>query len=317
MYIGIDAGASWIKANLYNEALGVEKSVRRPSGAKLGVTDYFANIIAAIHELNAPEAKIGLAVPAQISPDGTYIEYMVNVKGLEAGQGGISLQEALSTEVSHTQYIAHNDAGCAALGEWAKGRGQGDPAARLLHLTWGTGIGTGFVCSGQSQYGWEGGHIPLAWEAAHEEVCGCGSAIDLESFIAVPLLLKKTERLVRAGTYETAVTLADLAADAKPTETLLAKAQAGDALAHAVIDEALTWMARGLHVMAVTAQPTIVTIGGGMMADDWLLDLLRTKVSTEGHGLLATTLPADRVFRAQLGNDAGMLGAAVLAQSLK
>ena len=93
-------------------------------------------------------------------------------------------------------------------------------------------------------------------------------------------------------------------------EALLAAAERGDELPREIIDNALRTLARGLHAMSVLAYPELVTIGGGFMASDWLLEELRRHVSDEGKGYLGATLTPAMVERASLGNEAGMIGAA-------
>jgi predicted NBD/HSP70 family sugar kinase len=142
------------------------------------------------------------------------------------------------------------------------------------------------------QYGWEGGHLPLSWNQAAETACQCGSKSDLEAFCAVPHLQN--------------------GADLSPP-ALLEAAISGDPTAARTVQEAVQWMARGLHMMSVLVYPDIVTIGGGFMASDWLLEQLRTAVHKETVGYLADSLRPDMIHRAQLGNEAGMIGAAMLA----
>ena len=293
--IGIDAGGSWIKAGLFDDDLQLRDTLKVPSGANLGITAYYDSIAEAVRQLTTTPAKarIGFSAPGAFSKDRQVILASPNVLGMAEGKQPVRFADELQQRLGVEQVVGDNDAGCAALAEWMKGEAAGDPTTSVLLLTWGTGIGSALVAEGRSHHGWEAGHLPVAWESPSVEPCGCGSHIDLEARIAVPRLLA--------------------AAKLEPIQ-LVDQAEAGQEPAHGIIDEALRWMARGLHAAAVVGYPDRVIIGGGMMDRPWLLERLREHVTQETQGFLHTTLRAEMVSRATLGNSAGMIGAAVLAQ---
>lgn len=291
--IGIDAGASIIKAGRFDADLQLQESIHVASGASSGVLAYFEAIQQVIARLGAADL-VGLALSGTLSRDGEYLLYAANVVGLGVqDRNPVRLPDVLAGAVGTIPFVADNDAACAGLAEWGRGRGRMDPTKTLLHVTWGTGIGTALVVRGKSQYGWEGGHMPVSWSDEAVVACGCGSVHDLESFIAVPHLVK----------------LSGLT-----SEELLTQAEDGNDSAAHVVQTALQWLARGLHMMSVVAYPDIVTLGGGFMANDWLLVELRKHIQAESEGYLSSTLRPDMVHRAVLGNDAGMIGAALLAK---
>lgn len=290
--LGIDAGATTIKAGRFTPELRLVEARERPSGAARGWVAYFDSIAAAAEELSGPDTQImGLAVPALLTKDGRDLRAAANVAG---SSPSATLADELAARLSLQVTAVENDANCAALAEWQYGHGEGKSAA-LLHITWGTGIGTGFVTGGRALYGWEGGHLPLSWGRGARQACGCGSKRDLEAYCAVPHLVEQSQL-------------------APPK--LLAAAEAGEERAREVIDEAARWLARGLHMMSVLVYPDVVTIGGGFMASDWLLERVREQVGIEGKKgkYLADALRPDMVRRAKLGNEAGMIGAALLAR---
>lgn len=291
--LGIDAGATTIKAGRFTPELRLMEVSERPSGAARGWVAYFDSIAAAAEALSGSDTQMmGLAVPALLTKDGRAVRGAANVVGERAPAAIVDeLAARLSLEVTAVE----NDASCAALAEWQYGHGAGKPSAALLHITWGTGIGTGFVTGGRALYGWEGGHLPLSWGRGAKQACGCGSRNDLEAYCAVPHLVEQSQLA--------------------PAE-LLAAAQAHEERARRVIDEAARWLARGMHMMSVLVYPDVVTIGGGFMASDWLLERVRDQVGIEGSRgkYLADALRPDMVRRAKLGNEAGMIGAAMLAR---
>ncbi len=289
--IGIDAGATWLKAGRFNEHLELEESVQVVSGAARGVAAYFDTIVQVVSELGGADA-VGLALPGTLSRDQRGIQYAANIPGLTlSDQAPVVLTEVLGGRLGTSNLVGDNDAACAALAEWQLGAGRG--AATLLQITWGTGIGTALVVKGESQYGWEGGHMPVTWSERAPVSCSCGSVFDLEAFIAVPHLEQRSGLVA---------------------EELLQQAQAGVEPAASLIQESLRWLARGIHMMSVLVYPDTVVIGGGFMASDWLLEQLRVHVQQEAGGYLVTTLRPEMVQRAQLANEAGMIGAALLAK---
>jgi glucokinase len=290
--IGIDAGATWIKAGRFGENLRLEKSVQIASGAGQGVEAYLASIAKAVAQVGRADA-VGLALPGTFSRDGMLVRYAANVRGLTLHDSKPLAIATLAQFLEFDKIAAGNDAACAALAEWQVVSDRGESHKSLLQVTWGTGIGTAFVVDGVAQYGWEGGHMPLTWEATSDIPCNCGSQRDLEAWCAVPHLTARSQLA---------------------PEALLAAAERGEDQPAQVVADALRWLARGLHMMSVLVYPDIVTIGGGFMASDRLLTQLREQVAKESSGYLVDALRPDMVCRAQLGNEAGMIGAAILAK---
>lgn len=312
---GIDAGATWIKAGLFSSDLKLQRQVRCLSGAAQSVPDYRRSIEEAWAGLKVKEAGgavlLGLALPALFAPDRKTIKFMANVRG--PAEEVRNLVEEIRASLGLKEAAADNDAACAALAEWRFGHGEGRRETRLLHLTWGTGIGTGLVADGASVYGWEGGHLPLMWGGRGGANCQCGSNIDLESFASVPALVRRARELWREKRLDTGLSVSDFADERQTPKVLVARAEAGDELADAVITEGLTWLSRGILSLSVIAQPDIVTVGGAMMENDWLLMRLREAVQQEAAGFTRVSLQSAAIVRAKLKNEAGMIGAALNA----
>ena len=292
--LGIDAGATWIKAGRFaGDSVALEESVRVRSDAAEGVEAYWRSIRDAIDRLGGGEA-VGLAIPGTFSRDGSVLRYAANIPGLTIrDQAPVTIAQVLPSRLGTGNISADNDASCAGLAEWKFGVGGGKRTQSLLHVTWGTGIGTAWIVNGRSQYGWEGGHMPVTWSEAAATPCSCGSSFDLEAFCAVPQLVKAT------GLQPPA---------------LLEAARSGEEVSRQALDTAIRWLARGLHMMSVLVYPDAVTIGGGFMASDWLLEEVKKAVGEEASGYLGNTLRPEMIHRAQLDNDAGMIGAALIAK---
>jgi len=305
--IGIDVGGTWIKAGRFSDGLELEQKEKVRSGAAGGKDAFFASIAEAISSVrDTVLTPVGIALPGPVSRDGSRIHYMANVSGMDQwNEDGIDIAAAVRDHGDVKYISSNNDVACAVLGEWQFGIPEGDPAARLLHVTWGTGIGTGFVSNGKSHFGWEGGHIPLTIEANGPTV---------ESETKVGELLKRARDLITSGGTTSALDIEILSNPTEGSKHLVAIAERGDALAQQVLFEAATAMAHGLHVMALIAYPTVVTLGGGNSKDAWLVDAVRHEVERMSVGIRRSSLVGAMVHQAQLLNDAGIIGAAIHAQ---
>lgn len=322
--IGIDGGGTWIKAARFSPTLKKQREVRLPSGARQGREEYFDSIAAAVRELGlTPDHledeihAVGLSVPGALSKDRRVIRYTSNIKGLGVTDPPVAIEAALAKRLGTKRLVAENDTGCAGLAEWMQGHGRGSKDTYVLHVTWGTGIGTALVVEGVSQFGWEGGHMPISWTEESPTTCNCGSTRCLEGRVAVPKLIERAQQLLDSGQFTTTLTPEAFTDDRETSKILLQLAEEGDPLASTLFADALRWLARGLHTMAVIAYPDIVTMGGGMMASKWLLTELQAAVKAEAEAtspILVDTLRPASVRQALLGNEAGMVGAAVLAQ---
>lgn len=322
--LGIDAGATWVKAARFSPELIKKTEVSLRSGAAQGVEAYFDSVAEAIRQCGqgGSDVVVGLALPGTLTKDRRMIRYAANIQGLGVDSGGVVIADSLTRRVGPVPWMAENDAKCAAFAEWAWGWGKGNIATYLLHVTWGTGIGTGFVADGNIAYGWEGGHVPIMWSdearvgCSVNCQCSCGSYIDLESHVAVPRIIDRAQALLREGALATRLTPEHFIDRTQTSKMLNRLAQEGDQLAQTLLRDALLVLARGLHALAIVAYPDVVTIGGAMMSSDWLLEELRGKVSEVAQGFTRDTLRPEMVRRAKLGNEAGVLGAAVLARRL-
>ncbi len=313
--IGVDAGGTWIKAARFSKSFEIEEKTKIPSGARHGIKPYFTSIVSAVIKLAEPgrDLNVGLSMPGGFTKDRSGIIVSPNVLGLDGSDPPLAYRQILSKSLSTNNISGENDAACAALAEWQQGIGQAEKKSRLLFLTWGTGIGTALIDGGKISYGWEAGHLPISWTEPSLFPCGCGSHVDLESRISVPHIVRQVAHLMRTKAAPTALTEADFIDQRQTPIILVDKAESGDQLAELVINEALLWMARGLHALSTIAWPEVVVIGGAMMDRPWLLKRLQYYIDQETSGYLKNTLRAKQVNRAILGNDAGMIGAAIVA----
>ena len=204
-----------------------------------------------------------------------------------------------------------NDANAAALGEHKFGAGQG--VDNLIVLTVGTGIGGGIIVGGKLYSGASGsageiGHMTIDVSGPR---CDCGNDGCLEALVSGGAVAKEAIRRIRQGGSSSLTGVVGGKIENITAEEVSVEAQGGDSLASEVILQAATYLGIGLASIVNIFNPEMIIIGGGMAKmGDLLLNPARQVVRQRAFQL---PVRAVRIVPAQLGDDAGMLGAAVFA----
>lgn len=208
-----------------------------------------------------------------------------------------------------------NDANAAAWAEWTFGAARGE--SHLVAINLGTGIGGAIVLDGQLQRGKFG----IAGEPGHMQVvpgglrCECGNRGCWEQYASGNALVREARSLIAAGS-PVATDLLDRV-DGDPnnlTGPLVTEAaRAGDPLAVELLAEVGAWLGVGIANLAAVLDPGTFVIGGGVSAAGELLlgparEAYRKQLPGRGYR------PEARIVGAQLGNEAGLIGAAELAR---
>ena len=200
-----------------------------------------------------------------------------------------------------------NDANCAALAESVCGAAQGTRDS--ITVTLGTGVGGGILVDGRLVSGawFGGGEVGHHVIVSGGEPCACGRRGCWEAYASATALIRDTRRAAVPGSRLYEAVGGDLAGiDAK---TAFDAAEDGDPAARDVISRYLGYLAEGLMNLVNIFQPEVIAIGGGVSAQgEKILLPLRERVNGMGYGGRTTT----RLEIARLGNDAGIIGAALL-----
>jgi len=204
-----------------------------------------------------------------------------------------------------------NDASAAALGEHHFGAGRG--VNNLILLTVGTGIGGGIIINGRLYSGASGS----AGEIGHTTIdvngprCSCGNTGCLEALVSGAAVAKEAIKRIRQGERSSLTEIVEGKIENITTEKVSIAAQGGDSLASEVILKAATYLGVGLANAVNIFNPEMIIIGGGMAKmGDLLLNPARQVVRERAFQLSAQAV---QIVPAQLGDDAGVLGAAVFA----
>ncbi|MCV2491340.1 ROK family glucokinase [Geodermatophilus sp. YIM 151500] len=208
-----------------------------------------------------------------------------------------------------------NDADAAAWAEYRYGAARG--ASLALMITLGTGIGGGLVIDGRLHRGAHG----VAGEWGHMRVvpdgrlCACGNRGCWEQYASGTALGQTAREVARSSPAAAARLLERVDGDgARLTGEDVAKAAAeGDPLALELLAEVGTWLGQGIADLSAVLDPEVVVIGGGVsVLGEMVLGPARSRLERALPG--RTFRPGPRVVAAELGAQAGLIGAADLSR---
>lgn len=203
-----------------------------------------------------------------------------------------------------------NDVNAMTLGELHHGAGAG--YKNLVALTLGTGVGGGVVIDGEVYHGSQN----TAGELGHTVVepdgryCGCGNQGCLEAYAGAKNIVERVQEKIATGRSTTLATATNAGTTLTP-RMIAEAAQAGDELAIEIFAETGRYIGIALTSIAHILNPEIAIIGGGIAeaGEQLLFEPIRAELSKR-----AMDIPAQmKIVKAHLGNDAGIVGAAMLA----
>jgi glucokinase len=207
-----------------------------------------------------------------------------------------------------------NDANVAALAESKAGAAQGSQSS--VTITLGTGVGGGFVInnriySGFNQAGCEIGHTVVV---AGGEPCTCGRRGCFEVYSSATALVRDTTRAAKAHPESILNQLILDNLGHVDGRTAFIAMRAGDPTASAVIEHYIEMLAESLANVINSCMPEVIAIGGGISHEGDAL-LLPVRDRALARAFLAENIAKPRIVLAKMGNDAGIVGAAMMAMN--
>jgi glucokinase len=307
MRIGVDLGGTNIAAGIVSDGGKVLAKKSLPTRQERGHAAVLADITRLCKELAdespAPVRHVGIGCPGTVnSADG------IVLLAPNAGLRNIPISHEIS-RLLNIPVLVDNDANCAALGEAKFGAARG--SQNSITVTLGTGIGGGIVIGGKIYTGTFFG----AGEIGHQiirvggNVCGCGRRGCWEAYASAASLIRKARQWTHRIAASRIAEMAEGDTDKITAKIIFDAAGEGDGLAREIVDEYVNDLCIGMGNLINIFQPDVMVIGGG--------------VSGHGQGLIDAIecrMP-DMVFAgnvvtkfviAELGNDAGIVGAACL-----
>jgi glucokinase len=285
MKIGIDVGGTKCLGVAIDDSGEVVQQFRLPTPHADELCKTLVEIVARLGEAES----LGIGVPGLISPEGV-IRASPNLIGAKE----LPLRQMLEDQLGK-KVLVENDATCAALGEWKLGAAQGSTDAWIITL--GTGIGGGLIAGSVLQRGSHG----FAGEVGHMVVnpagplCPCGRNGCWERYASGNGLL--------------------YLANGEKGEDVLLRAKAGASDALSVVDIFAKWVALGLVNLTNMTDPEVIVVGGGVIVS---ADVVMPRIGHWFEQLLYSPKHRahPRLVAAQLGEQAGAIGAAMLNVSV-
>ena len=306
MYLGIDLGGINVAAGLVTETGKIvsRRSVptpRTPAGVADAIAEHVKGLLT---ETTEKVEYIGLGSPGTIEPDTGMVEYWSNLDFHH-----VPLAQMIRDRTG-LPVLMENDAGCAALGEYVAGAGKGSRS--MVVITLGTGIGGGAVLNGKlytglNHAGLEVGHLVIEHGG---RPCTCGRKGCFETYCSATALIREARRAMDAAPHSQLWSLAG--EKEKVNGKLVFEAyKQGDDLAAGVVQEFLEYLGDGVVSLVNIFQPEVFAIGGGLAgAGETILGPVREILDHEDYARSSSR--RTRLVKARLGNDAGIIGAAML-----
>jgi glucokinase len=314
-YLGIDLGGTNIKAALVNTDTGeITATNSKPTNAREGhdaVIEQMAKLVdEVISESEWTKADIGgvgVGVPGSLDLEQGTTVFLPNLPG---NWRDVPVRDQLSKWINLPVALL-NDARSMTLGEWKFGAGRGvDTACYTL----GTGIGGGLVINGRLHLGPSG----AAGELGHVSVdvngpkCGCGSRGCIEAFASGPAISAMGMKAVVQGRNTLIAELAGQDLNRINPELICEAAMSGDEVALEIYEFAGTIIGAGVANVITAVNSRRVVIGGGVAAaGELILDPIRRSMMER---VFLTDANQVEVVPAQLGNNAGLIGASLWAR---
>ena len=301
---GIDVGGTSVKCGLFQtDGILMEKweiPTRKENNGEAILPDIAKTILDKIEERKLDKAEIngvGIGVPGPVNDKGEVLCAVNLFWGFKAVTKEL-------TELTGLPSMAGNDANVAAMGEMWLGAGRGEK--NVVMVTLGTGVGGGVIVNGHMIVGQHGaggeiGHICVNRE--EEDACGCGLHGCLEQYASATGIAKLARKAL-SGEHEETVLHGEPSA-----KDVFDAVKAGDALATRIADEFGRYLGAALASLAVVVDPAVFVIGGGVSkAGPVLIPFVEKEFQKRAFFANKDT----KIVLAELGNDAGICGAARL-----
>ncbi len=316
-YVGLDVGGTSMKAGVVSEDGKPLSNVSLPTEASKG-QEYGLERMCETIELAVSKAKltmgkiraIGVATPGTMDIPGGIILDPPNLKPW----ANVPVRQYIH-EKFNLPTAFQNDANAASYGEYWVGAGR--EYNSMVLFTLGTGVGGGIVIGdrvieGEHSHGAELGHMKI--EMTNPRQCGCGRWGCLEAYASATAVVKRTLEALKKA--EESLHLADISQSEQglTSRDVFEAASNGDTLGDRIVEETAFYLAVGSINMMHSINPNAIVFAGGMIAaGESFLNRIRKHVLG-----MAFPVPGERTTLryAQLGNDAGFIGAAACGRLL-
>ena len=313
VYIGLDVGGTTFKAGVVTEDGKILHKDAMPTGIERPYQEIIADMAALCKKVTAEAgyemkdvAAIGVGVPGLFDNKSGRIPFCTNL-----GWHDIPFVEEMKKHLD-TPVIGDNDATVAGLAESVAGVSAG--VSDSVFLTLGTGVGGGIVIGGKVYSGAHGcgseiGHMMIKMGG---EECTCGNFGCFERYASATAIIREARKAVADHPESSIMDKCGGDPEKINAKIVIDAAREGDETAKTVFDGYAYALAVGIINIINMIDPEVIVLGGGVSAaGDFLLDAVREAMKPM---VFFKTMPYARIELAQLGNDAGIIGAAMLGK---
>jgi len=311
-YLGIDLGGTNIAVGVVDENYKIVSKESIPTNAGRSVEKIVEDIFL-LSKRVAEKANIafdsfsswGIGMPSYVNPKTHLLVHANNL-----GWINLPIYDYLRKHTSLPLYI-ENDANCAALGEALAGAAH--DFDNVIMITLGTGVGGGIILnkrifSGCDLMGAELGHTKLIYDG---ETCTCGQKGCLESYCSATALIRQAKDGMRQHVDSRMWNMCDRNLEKIDGKMVFDASRHGDPLAKKLVEQYIEYLSCGLSTFVTIFRPERIILGGGLIgADDLLFEPLNKRLYD--NTFAASEIGVPKIVKAQLGNDAGIIGAALL-----
>ncbi len=311
--IGVDLGGTNIVVGVIDETYRIIAKASRKTNAPRAAAGIFDDMADAIREAmekagvsKEDVVSVGVGTPGSVNKEDELIEFANNL-----GFDNVPAYRMLRERTGFEKVYFDNDANCAALGEAVAGCGKG--VKSLVMITLGTGVGSGIIANGKLITGLnyaagEMGHTVIKYNGLQ---CNCGRKGCWEKYSSATALIQQTIDAMRENTDSLMWDLVDNDVSRVSGRTAFEAARRGDVAARAVVNQYVAYLGCGISNVVNIFQPDMVCVGGGIGNEkENLLAPTRKVLASERYSIHAKK--QTQLVAAELGNDAGVIGAALL-----
>lgn len=311
-YLGVDLGGTNIVAGVVDEEYKIIATSTTPTKPKRGSEAVIEDIVRVAKEALAKAELtekdipyLGIGVPSTVNQNNNHVVFANNL-GWKDYDLIPEIQKLWDVPV-----LLANDADSAAMGEYFAG--QGKDYDSILFITLGTGVGGGYVFkdelyTGGDGFGFEPGHMTVVIDGIE---CTCGKKGCLEAYASVTALNRQAREAMK-NDKDSLMWEKCNGDDANVSgKIIFDAAKEGDKTANEVVDKFIHYLATGIGNYITILRPEAVIIGGGVAeAGDRLFEPLKKELPQMIYASDVIGIPP--ILKAELGNDAGVIGAALL-----
>ncbi|MCK4452575.1 MAG: ROK family protein [Anaerolineae bacterium] len=311
--IGIDLGGTKISTALADSAGTIIAHDYRETHATAGqkavierMLDSARQVMAQAGVTQAQVTAVGIGAPGPLDIEAGVVVAPPNLPGWNR----VPLKRLVEDELGIATFL-ENDANAAALGEFRFGAGRG--AEHMIYVTVSTGIGGGLILDGELYHGASGmageiGHITIIPNGPR---CGCGNRGCLEALASGTAIARQARERVARGVPTLIADLAEGTPERITAKLVAEAASQGDVEAREILAEAMNYLGIGMANLVNLFNPQLIVIGGGLTnIGESLFGPVRRVIARRA---FRTPAQAVQVVRAELSDNAGVLGAAAVA----